>query len=462
MTESDNQARWALTGLALSMLMPSLDASIANAGLPTLAQAFNASFPQVQWIVLAYLLAITALIVSVGRLGDLLGRRRLLLGGISLFTVASLLCALAPTLWALIGARAAQGLGAAIMLALTMALVGEAVPKARVGSAMGLLGSMSAIGTTLGPSLGGVLIGHFGWPSIFLVNLLPGVLSLWLAYRFLPADQPSVERPKFDKPGTVLLALTLIAYALSMTLHSLNGVLLALVAVGAGLFVWVESRVAAPLLRLQMFRDLLLSGGLAMTLLVATVIATTMVVGPFYLAHSLGLNTASVGLTLSAGPLTAACAGVPAGRLVDRFGDRHMTLLGLLAMASGCAVLATLSGSFGVAGYVLPIMLLTVGYALFQAANNTLIMKGVRADQRGVISAMLSLSRNLGLITGVSAMGAVFSVTSSATDISSAGAEAVAHGMRSTFAVAAGLILLAIVIALISRVFADQRKRSTS
>ena len=144
------QVRWALASLSLSMLMPSLDTSIANVGLPTLAQAFGASFQSVQWIVLTYLLAITTLIVSVGRLGDMVGRRRLLLWGIGLFTVASLLCGLAPSLWILVAARAVQGIGAAMMMALTIALIGETVPAPRLGSAMGLLGTMSAIGTALG------------------------------------------------------------------------------------------------------------------------------------------------------------------------------------------------------------------------------------------------------------------------------------------------------------------------
>ena len=126
--------RWALGSLSLSMLMPSLDTSIANAALPTLALAFSASFQAVQWIVLAYLLAITTLIVSVGRLGDIVGRRRLLLAGLLLFTAASVLGGVAPTLWLLIAARVAQGLGAAIMMALTMAFVGETVPKAKTGS----------------------------------------------------------------------------------------------------------------------------------------------------------------------------------------------------------------------------------------------------------------------------------------------------------------------------------------
>ena len=150
--------RWALASLSLAMLLSSLGTSIANVGLPTFARAFNASFQAVQWIVIAYLLAVTTLIVSVGRLGDVIGRRRLLLAGIALFTVASIVCGGAPALWLLIAARAAQGLGAAIMMALTMAFVGEMVPKSKTGSAMGLLGSMSAIGTALGPSLGGVLI----------------------------------------------------------------------------------------------------------------------------------------------------------------------------------------------------------------------------------------------------------------------------------------------------------------
>src|SRR5436190_7520539 len=169
--------RWGLASLSLSMLLSSLGTSIANVALPTLAQAFNASFQDVQWVVLAYLLAITTLIVSVGRVGDIAGRRRLLLAGIFLFTLASALCGVAPSLWLLIAARAAQGLGAAIMMALTMAFVGETVPKDRIGSAMGLLGTMSAMGTALGPSLGGFLIAALGWQTIFLVNVPLGVLA---------------------------------------------------------------------------------------------------------------------------------------------------------------------------------------------------------------------------------------------------------------------------------------------
>src|SRR5258707_7788107 len=201
--ERSPSVRWALAGLSLSMLLFSLGTSIANVGLPMFAQAFSASFQQVQWVVLAYLLAGTTLIVSVGRLGDITGRRRLLLAGIALFTVASVLCGSAPTLGLLIAARAAQGLGAAIMMALTMALVGETVPKEKIGSAMGLLGTMSAIGTALGPSLGGVLIAGLSWRAIFLVNVPLGILTFFLAYHCLPVDRrgPKTDRVGFDHVG---------------------------------------------------------------------------------------------------------------------------------------------------------------------------------------------------------------------------------------------------------------------
>lgn len=449
--------RLALASLSLSVLLSSLGISIANVGLPTLAQAFNASFQDVQWVVIAYLLTITTLIVSVGRLGDLIGRRRLLLAGIFLFTVASALCGFAPTLWLLIGARALQGLGAAIMMALTMAFIGETVSKAKTGSTMGLLGTMSAIGTALGPSLGGLLIAGFGWQAIFLITVPLGLLTLLLAQRYLPADRQAqkIGRAGFDPLGTLLLALTLAAYALAMTTGRGLGMALLLAAlVGAGLFIWVEARVASPLIRLAIFRDPGLCGGLAMSALVSTVMMATLVVGPFYLSDGLGLDAARVGLALAVGPFVSALTATPAGRFADRFGAQRMTALGLGGMAAGCLLLATLPDTLGVGGYIAPLVVVTIGYALFQTANNTAVMSDIATEQRGVIAGMLNLSRNLGLITGASAMGAVFAFASATTDIAMAHPEAVATGMRITFAAALALVIVALAIAFANRALA--------
>jgi len=437
-------ARWALTSLALSMLMPSLDTSIANAGLPILATAFEATFQQVQWIVLAYLLAITTLIVSVGRLGDGFGRRRLLLIGIGIFTSASLACALAPGLGWLIGARAVQGVGAAIMFALTVALVSEAVPKSRAGSAMGLLATMSATGTSLGPSLGGLLMTHVGWQAIFLLNVPLGLLNAWLVYRYLPADRATGPRVAFDYSGSVVLVLTLAAYALAMTLEGFTVPLLLASLCGAGLFIVVEMKAKSPLIRLSLFSDARLSSSLTLTLLVTTVMMTTLVVGPFYLHRGLGLSSTMVGVALSIGPLLSAFGGVPAGRLVDRFGARRIVPGALLGMACGCGLLALLPMSLGLPAYLLPIAVVAVGYALFQAANNTGLMAGVRQEQRGVVSAMLGLARNLGLITGAAVMGAVFALA--AGDPTQAPATAIASGLHITFGVASALMLTALII----------------
>jgi EmrB/QacA subfamily drug resistance transporter len=440
------------------MLTPSLATSISNVGLPTLARAFDASFREVQWVVLAYLLAVTALIVGAGRLGDVFGRRRLLLFGIGLFTAASLLCAVAPTLRLLVAARAAQGLGAAVMMALAVALVGETVPRAKTGSAMGLLGTMSAVGTTLGPGLGGVLIAGLGWRAIFLVGVPLGVLNFLLARRHLPVARREVKTDGtgFDGVGTLLLALTLAAYALAMTAGGggfglLNAALLSAAVFGVGLFVLAEARAESPLLRLEMFRNPELSAGLAMSAVVSTVMMATLVVGPFYLSRALGLGTALAGLALSAGPLVAALGGVPAGHVVDRFGARRVVVVGLVGMAGGASALSVTPVSFGVAGYLAPVVVTTAGYALFQAANNTAVMADVRPDRGGVVSGLLNLSRNLGLITGASAMGAVFALASGAVNVTTARPEAVAAGTRITFAVAAILLAVTLAAAVVGR-----------
>ncbi|SLN71208.1 MFS transporter [Oceanibacterium hippocampi] len=455
--------RWALAGLSLSMLLTSLGISIANVGLPTFAEAFGAAFQHVQWVVLAYLLAITTLVVSVGRLGDIVGRRRLLLAGIFLFTAASGLCGVAPSLWLLIAARAAQGAGAAVMLALTMALVGDTVPKARTGRAMGLLGAMSAVGTALGPSLGGILIAELDWPAIFLFNLPLGALAFLVVWRHLPVDRldAAAVRPAFDNRGTLLLAFALAAYALAMTmgrgdLGPLNAALLLAAIAGAGLFVRAEMKAPSPLVRPALFRDPVLRAGLVMSAMVSTVMMATLVVGPFHLSLALGLDTALVGLAMSVGPLAAALTSIPAGRLTDRLGAQRMTVVGLVGIVTGCLLLSAMPATAGVAGYVAPLVVITSGYALFQTANNTLVMKDLPADRRGVVSGMLNLARNLGLITGASAMGALFSLATAAVDLASADPGAVATGTRITFAVAALLVAVALIVSVGNRAFAHR------
>jgi EmrB/QacA subfamily drug resistance transporter len=448
----------ALVGLSMSVLLASLGTSISNVALPTFVETFGSTIQQVQWIVLAYLLAVTTLVVSVGRLGDLIGRRRLLIAGLVIFTLASVLCGVAPNLWALIGARAIQGLGAAIMMALGMALVGETVPAERIGSAMGLLGTVSAVGTALGPTLGGTLIGSLGWPFIYLINAPFGLLAITLLYRALPKDVPSKgqTRNAFDFVGTFLLAAMLAAYSLSMTggRTGFASSSLGLFVVAAALscaFVWVEAKTSSPLIDPAVFRTRGLSAGFLMSALVTTVVMATLVVGPFYLSQALELAPLSVGLVMSSGPTVAALTGIPAGRVVDRYGADRVLISGLVTAAAGCVAMASVPASFGVAGYVPSLAVITAGYAIFQAANNTAVMTGILPEQRGVISGMLNLSRNLGLISGASAMGAVFAFGESIVGDATPLAASATNGMRLTFWVAAVLISASVLLALRAR-----------
>jgi len=450
--------RWAFAGLSLTLVLSSLGTSIANVGLPTLAQAFNATFQDVQWVVLAYLVAVTSAIVGVGRLGDLVGRRRLLLTGIALFTGASALCGWAHTLALLVAARALQGVGAAAMMAFALSFAGEIVPKERTGRAVGLLGTMSALGTALGPSLGGVLIAGSGWPLIFLINLPLGILAFFVIRHSLPPDRcgPHVVRPAFDGVGTLLLTLAVAAYAFAMTYNRsdpgpLNLALLAIAAGLIGLFVFAERRTVSPLICLERLRNPVLRTGLLANALVSTVMMTTLVVGPFYLSLALGLGPAMVGLVLSTGPLVAALAGVPAGWLADRLGDRRVAVLGLIGIGGGSGTLFLLPGMIGLANYLGALVTITVGYGLFQAGNHSAVLRDVPADQRGVVSGLLNLSRNLGLVTGASLMGAIYASASNATNLARTGAADAATGLKFTFAVATVLIVTALVVVLRAR-----------
>lgn len=447
-----------LASLSLAMLLSSLGTSIANVSLPTLATAFEASFQSVQWIVLAYLLTVTTLSVVAGKLGDVHGRRRLLLIGNAFFAAASAAAGLATTLPMLIAARAVQGIGAAAMMALALALVVEIIPERKTGAAMGTLGAMSAIGTAIGPSLGGALIALSGWRALFLLQAALGGITLLFAATSLPREErrPSPGAATIDVAGTFVLALTLAAYVLGVTLGRgtfgiINAAMLAAAIVGALVFTFVERRAASPLIRLSLLRnDRHLISGLLLSTIVSTIVMAILVVGPFYLSRALHLGGAMVGLVLSVGPIVAALTGRPAGRLVDRFLPQRVSLAGLFGIACGSAALALLPPS-GVVGFVVPVAIITASYALFQTANNTGVMRHAGVE-RGVVSGMLNLSRNIGLLTGASVMGAVFAFAASAVDVSLVAPEAIGFGLRATFAVAFALVTIAIAFAVRSAV----------
>lgn len=448
----------AMAALAGATLLSSLGVSIATVALPTLARDFSAPVLSVQWVILAYLVSATVTIVLAGRFGDLFGHRRVLGAGLFLFACASVICAAAPSLGLLIAGRTVQGIGGAILMALPVSLIRETVPRERTGSAMGLIGTMSAIGTALGPSLGGILIAGFGWRAGFVALAGAGMLVLALAARAIPpAIVPArMAGKRLDWPGAALLAMTLTLYALSTVGGKAEtspgaALLLPAAALFLALFVAVEVRSPRPLVPVSVLRDRATASALATSLLVATVMMSTLVVGPYFLSYGLGLNEALVGLVMAVGPVTAAFSGMLAGRLTDRFGTRPVLAAGLLEMTLGLLCLALLPRIFGVAGYVAALIVLTPGFQLFLAANNTSVMAAASDNQRGVLSGLLGLSRNLGFMTGASVMATLFSAAIGPADIVETPPAIVADAFTTTFLAATVLPLLALLLAFIGR-----------
>lgn len=394
----------AAVGLALAVLLAALGTSIANVALPALSTAFAAPFAAVQSVVVAYLAGLTVFALIAGRLGDRFGLKPMLLLGLALFALASGLCALAPGLEFLVAARALQGAGAAFMMTLATALMRETAGAARMGRAMGLLGTVSALGTALGPALGGVLLGTLGWRSLFVLLVPLGAGALVLAGLGLP---PS---PALDAAPAHVTA--------------------------AG-----DGRRLMPGLW----------PNLAANLLVTMVMMGTLVVGPFYLRLGLGLSDMAIGLVLAVGPVLSMLSGVPGGRLVDRHGAQRVAQGGLALLAAGSVLLALLPPLAGLAGYVGALLVLTPGYQLFLAANTTAALADVAPARRGTVSGLLGLSRNLGLIVGAAGLGALFAHGAGLAEAQTAAPAMVAAGMRTTFLVAAGLMLAALAVNRVAR-----------
>lgn len=436
--------RLALASLALAMLLASLGVSIATIALPALSEDLATPMAGAQWVVLAHLLATTVAIVPAGRLGDAYGHRRGILAGLGLYAAAALACALAGSIGWLIAGRLAQGVGAAWLMALSMSAARDIVPAEKTGRAMGLLGSVSAVGTALGPSVGGLLVAGFGWRAVFAVLVPLAVAGFALARYALPPAAPAGEvRERLDPKGLIILAVILAAYALAMTADGRFTPTDAFLLAAAVLLARVERRAAHPIIDMDAIRGTGFIAGLVMNVLVSAVMMATLVVGPFFLALGLGLGDVLVGLVMAIGPGVAALSGVPAGRLTDRIGASRTLLVGLVQVGLGALLLAWLPRGFGAIGYALALFALTPGYQLFLAALNTKGMLQAPAGRRGTISALLSLSRNLGLITGASAMGAIFAMAVGQADVTGASPDAIGFGLSATFTIGSVLVFIA-------------------
>jgi MFS transporter, DHA2 family, methylenomycin A resistance protein len=425
-----------------------LDQTSVTVALPAIQRELHSSAAELHWILGAYLLVLAALVAGSGRLADLYGRRRLFLVGVAAFGLGSLACAAAPSTLALIGARLAQGAGAALMQPLALAHATGIMPPERRGWAIGVLASAGTTCLLVGPLLGGLLTEVLGWRWIFVANVPIVALALALGLRYLPESRDP-QAPALDVPGLVLLTAGLAAIVAGL-LHLqewATGVAVGVLALGVlalGAFVAVERRSARPLLPLGLLQQPEVAGSVVALVAIQGAVLGVTVYLVLYLQNGLGLNALRAGLALLPAALWTPLLSTTTGRLADRHGERRLVGGGLLLAAAGL----TMIGVTAAAGEV---HLMMVGLVVFGVARplvftpaSTGPLDAIPATERGLASGLVTESRQLGAVLGVAALGSIVA----AYNVVGGSAGASATGLRAGMLTAAAASLLAGAVAL--------------
>jgi EmrB/QacA subfamily drug resistance transporter len=415
-TATELRGRWVvLMVVALGTFMTTLDASIVNIGLPSIARTFHTPIGSaVEWVIIAYLIVIAATLLTFGRLSDLVGRKPVWVAGLAIFTLGSIFCGAAGSLPELIVARAFQGLGGALIFAPSFAIITDAFPAADRGRALGLNAVVFAIGTSVGPTLGGLITEHLTWRWIFYLNVPLGVLGLLAADRVLPASSPR-PRASLDVPGPACLGigLALLTTALSFgeewgwtSPRLLTCLAAATVALAGGGV--IERHVAHPTLDLALLRDRVLASSLGSLTLAMLALFGVSFMLPFYFEELRGFSVEASGLLLTPLPLTIAVVAPLSGALADRIGSRWLASGGLALACLGLLLLARLDATSTIADVIWRLMLTGLGQGLFQSPNTRALMNAAPRDEQGETSGLLSTGRVLGQSVSIALAGAIF------------------------------------------------------
>ncbi|RME76003.1 MAG: DHA2 family efflux MFS transporter permease subunit [Chloroflexi bacterium] len=412
-------------------------------------------------MVLAYLLAISTRILSMGRLGDMMTMQPVYQTGFVIFTLGSVLCGLAPSVHWLIAFRVLQALGASMTMALGVAIITEAFPPQERGRALGIGGAIVSVGVVIGPTLGGLILGVLSWRWIFFVNLPVGILGVAMARKFVPNFRPKGKQ-QFDFWGAGTLCISLLALLLALTWGQRAGFTDRRVVFLAGLwllfllaFLRIEWTVPQPMIDLRMFRNLLFSVNLATGFITFVAMAGTIILAPFYLENILGFPPRQVGLIMAVVPLAMGGVAPFSGALSDRVGVRPIAVVGLALLVTGYLSLTTLRVDTSVTGYILRSLPIGLGMGVFQSPNNSAIMGAAPRERLGVASGLLAITRTLGQVTGISVLGAVWAgrVMAHYGRLLTGGATAAppadqVSGLHDTFLLAAGLVAVGLLLSL--------------
>ncbi|OGP93312.1 MAG: hypothetical protein A2156_08010 [Deltaproteobacteria bacterium RBG_16_48_10] len=400
-----NRRGWVTLNIWIGAFMSALDASIVNISLPTIVRSLNTDLTAVAWVVMAYLIVITGCLLLMGRLSDLFGQRQIYLLGFLTFTIGSAFCGFSPTIYFLIGSRMLQGLGASALMANGSAILTTAYPEEDRGKALGILGSVISVGFLTGPILGGFLVEHLGWRSIFFINLPIGAIGIYLSSKVLDKDG-SPDKARLDLLGALLIFLFLASLLLFLNRMAqgsgpLLWVWVFLILLCLGLFILVELRSRSPLVDLKLFRRRLFISSLGASFLSFWMGAAHTFVMPFFLQDILEFSPAKAGMFIFPVGLTVMAMAPLGGRFSDRVGVRIPATIGLTLSALTVFSFTLVIPGANDLDILWRQVVLGIGISFFNPANNSAIIGSLPHEKVGLASSFLALSRNLGMVMGV-------------------------------------------------------------
>jgi EmrB/QacA subfamily drug resistance transporter len=402
--------------VAIGIFMSTLDSSIVNIALPTIMSDFGVALPTMEWVVMIYLVTVSALLLSFGRLSDIKGRRWVYSRGLIFFSLGSLFCALAPKVYWLIAARAFQGIGAAMIMSCTPALVVDTFPASERGRALGMVGTVVASGLTAGPAIGGLLIHLFSWRAIFYINVPIGIMTAVLISKLLRrGDADSTVEEAFDWTGAMLLTLSLVCFLLAMShgydwgYTSLRTLLLVGLTVVATIgFIQVENKVSHPIVDLSLFSIRLFTFPILSGIALFISLFTIVFLMPFYLIHPCGYPVNKVGLFMVVPFIFLFFVSPISGSMYDRLGSRTLCTAGMLILAVALFGISALKCGKAPFPIVWRLALIGLGIAIFLPPNSSAAMTAVSPRRRGIASGTVAAARNFGMVIGVALAGAIF------------------------------------------------------
>jgi len=410
-----DQKWWVLVAVGVGTFMSALDTSVVNTVLPVINDSFSSSVATVEWIVIVYLLVVSGLLPSFGRLGDLHGHKPVYLTGFFIFVGSSMLCGLAPSVPALVAFRAIQALGAAMLSANSPAILTKSFPSAQRGQALGLQATMTYLGLTVGPSLGGWLTDQFSWRAVFYINVPVGLLALLLSFWVIARDVPQEILDRFDISGAATFMAGLIALLLGLnqghnwgwTSPAVLGLMLA-AGILLSLFVNIELHKPNPMLDLSLFSRRLFSTSVGSAILNYICVYSILFLMPFYLIQGRGLSASQAGLLLTAQPIVMAFIAPISGTLSDRIGTRLPSTTGMVILAAGQFLLSTLGPDAGQSAILLALAVSGLGIGIFISPNNSALMGSAPRNRQGIAAGVLATARSVGMVLGVGFAGAIF------------------------------------------------------